>query len=107
MTRSPVPNWSNALEARPPAARRRARGAPSPRRRRVLPRVEALEDRTVPSTFTVTNTNDSGDGSLRQAVLDANALAGPDAINFALAPTDHTIALTSGELSITDSLSLA
>ncbi|MEN3333031.1 MAG: hypothetical protein V7641_2396 [Blastocatellia bacterium] len=34
------------------------------------------------STFTVTNTNDQGPGSLRQAMLDANANAGADTINF-------------------------
>ncbi|MFN0276964.1 MAG: choice-of-anchor Q domain-containing protein [Pyrinomonadaceae bacterium] len=34
------------------------------------------------ATFTVTNTNDSGAGSLRQAVLDANAASGSDAIVF-------------------------
>jgi parallel beta-helix repeat protein len=34
------------------------------------------------ATFVVTNTNDSGAGSLRQAILDANAAAGPDTINF-------------------------
>jgi parallel beta-helix repeat protein len=34
------------------------------------------------ATFTVTNTNDSGGGSLRQAILDANANAGPDTIDF-------------------------
>ncbi len=34
------------------------------------------------ATFTVTNTADSGPGSFRQAVLDANALAGADVINF-------------------------
>jgi hypothetical protein len=32
--------------------------------------------------FTVTNTNDSGAGSLRQAILDADASAGADVINF-------------------------
>lgn len=32
--------------------------------------------------LTVTNTNDSGLGSLRQAILDANAAAGTDTINF-------------------------
>jgi hypothetical protein len=37
------------------------------------------------STFTVTNTNDSGAGSLRQAILDANANAGADSINFNIA----------------------
>ena len=35
-----------------------------------------------PTTFTVINTDDSGAGSLRQAILDANALAGTDQINF-------------------------
>ncbi|MBI3949247.1 MAG: HYR domain-containing protein [Acidobacteria bacterium] len=34
------------------------------------------------ATFTVTNTNDSGAGSLRQAILNANASAGPDMISF-------------------------
>src|SRR5690349_902405 len=32
--------------------------------------------------FVVTNTNDSGAGSLRQAILDANANPGPDDITF-------------------------
>jgi RHS repeat-associated protein len=36
------------------------------------------------NTFTVTNTNATGAGSLRQAILDANALAGPDLISFAI-----------------------
>ena len=34
------------------------------------------------ATYTVTNTNDTGAGSLRQAVLDANAAAGADVISF-------------------------
>jgi hypothetical protein len=34
------------------------------------------------ATFTVTNLNDSGPGSLRQAILDANNQAGPDVIVF-------------------------
>src|SRR4051794_1936665 len=34
------------------------------------------------ATFTVTSTNDAGAGSLRQAILDANALAGADTIVF-------------------------
>lgn len=33
-------------------------------------------------TFTTTNTNDAGVGSLRKAILDANALAGADNIRF-------------------------
>jgi len=34
------------------------------------------------STYTVTNTNDAGAGSLRSAISDANASAGADAIHF-------------------------
>src|SRR6266516_3785824 len=34
------------------------------------------------ATFTVTTTNDSGEGSLRQAILDANAASGTDTIEF-------------------------
>jgi streptogramin lyase len=34
------------------------------------------------STFTVTSTGDSGAGTLRQAITDANANPGPDTINF-------------------------
>ena len=37
------------------------------------------------ATFTVTNTNDSGPGSLRQAITDANAAAGADTIVFTVA----------------------
>jgi uncharacterized repeat protein (TIGR01451 family) len=37
---------------------------------------------TPASTFSVTNTNDSGLGSLRQAILDANSNPGADAISF-------------------------
>src|SRR5262245_60859199 len=49
------------------------------------------------ATFTVTTTNDSGAGSLRQAILDANANAGPDTIVFAIPGSGvHTIAPTSG-----------
>ncbi len=40
------------------------------------------------TTFTVTNLNDSGAGSLRQAIIDANAAgAGPHTINFAVSGT--------------------
>src|SRR4051794_18030513 len=34
------------------------------------------------ATFNVSNKNDTGSGSLRQAILDANANPGPDTINF-------------------------
>src|SRR5438046_4263970 len=52
-------------------------------------------------TITVTNTNDSGPGSLRQALVDAND---GDTINFAVT---GTINLTSGELVIDKSITIA
>jgi parallel beta-helix repeat protein len=67
--------------------------------------VESLEDRTVPSTFLVTNVNDSGPGSLRQAILQANSQPGQDTIRFNIAGAGvHTIALKSALPGITDSL---
>lgn len=48
------------------------------------------------ATFTVTNLNDSGPGSLRQALIDANASApGPNTIDFTV---NGTITLSSGSL---------
>ena len=41
-----------------------------------------LEDRWVPATFTVLNSNDTGLGSLRDAVAQANANLGIDTIVF-------------------------
>ncbi|MEW6129644.1 MAG: C25 family cysteine peptidase [Acidobacteriota bacterium] len=40
--------------------------------------------KTQGATFTVTNTNDSGAGSLRQAIINANATSTIDTINFAI-----------------------
>ncbi|HVK08984.1 MAG TPA: hypothetical protein VM597_09435, partial [Gemmataceae bacterium] len=86
-----------------PAARTAPRRGRRPRRTGLA--FEALEARTVPSTFTVWNLADGGDGSLRQAVLDANALPGADDIRFADG-LQGTIALTGGQLSITDHLTI-
>lgn len=49
--------------------------------------LETLEDRTVPATFSVINLNNSGIGSFRQALLDANTSPGADTINFSVAGT--------------------
>jgi hypothetical protein len=49
------------------------------------------------TTFTVTNTTDSGPGSLRQAITDANTTAGADTINFNIpASTDPGCNATNG-----------
>jgi hypothetical protein len=50
--------------------------------RKYRPRVENLEDRCVPSTFTVLNTNDNGPDSLRDAIQKANSTPGADEIDF-------------------------
>ena len=41
------------------------------------------------ATFTVTNTNDSLAGSLRQAIINANGSPGPDLINFNITPAGN------------------
>jgi len=57
-------------------------------------------------TFTVTNTNDSGAGSLRQAILDANSNVGDDQIGFAPSLSGQTIKLASDLPTITDAAGL-
>ena len=48
-------------------------------------------------TITVTNTDDSGAGSLRQAIIDANANADADVIGFNIPGSGvHTISVTTG-----------
>src|SRR5436190_13609255 len=77
------------------------------RRRTFAPRLEAMEDRLVPATFTVLNTADSGAGSLRQAILDANATAGADLINFTIpAAGVQTISPLSALPDITDAVTI-
>jgi titin len=62
--------------------------------RRFRPYLELLEDRQMPSVYLVTNTNNAGDGSLRQAILNANS--GHDSIRFDIEPGGpQTIILTS------------
>ena len=55
------------------------------------------------ATFTVINTNDSGVGSFRQAIIDANATAGPDIITFNIPGAGvHTITALSAYPPITE-----
>ena len=79
--------------------------------------LEPLEDRRFLATFTVTSISDgpvtaTGDlsGSLRQAIFDANANPGADVIEFdesVFSGGDSSLLrLTSGELEVTDSLTI-
>src|SRR5262249_21987718 len=77
------------------------RRARRPNRRRALLRLEVLEGRCVPST--VTNLNDAGPGSLRQAIADT-PIAGT--VDFQ-AGLSGTITLTSTTLTIAKDLTIA
>lgn len=73
------------------------------RLRSVLP--EMLEERQLMSTYTVTTSADSGAGSLRQAILNANADSSADTINFEM--TDgSTISLLSSLPAITNTVTI-
>lgn len=72
------------------------------------PTFETLEDRlALATTFTVVNTGNSGLGSLRQAILDANANAGADLISFNIGGGGvQTISPTSALPTITDPVTI-
>src|SRR5713226_6814785 len=76
---------------------------PVGRRQSFVPRLEILEDRTVPSTLTVLNNLDKGAGSLRDAITKAKS---GDTIVFAPSLAGQTITLTSDELAIKNSLDI-
>ena len=73
------------------------------RRRRFAPAVDCLEGRALLSTLVVTNNQDSGRGSLRQAIQNAHA---GDTVTFAPNLRGQVITLTSGELDISQSLDI-
>jgi hypothetical protein len=81
---------------RPKTARHRAR-------HRFVPRLEILEDRSVPSTLTVTNNLDKGAGSLRDAITKAGS---GDTIVFDPSLNGQTITLTSDQLTINKNLDI-
>jgi hypothetical protein len=92
--------WLSLLRGSP----NRTRGTSTLQRRRRVPRQtyrpspELLEGRALLSTFTVTNTNNSGAGSLRAAIAAVNkdTVNQVDVINFKIPGTGtHTIKLTS------------
>ncbi|QDV38166.1 Calx-beta domain-containing protein [Tautonia plasticadhaerens] len=74
-----------------PLGRRRA--GLRPRVSKSRPSVEALEQKQLLATFTVTSNASSGTGTLRQAIVDANAAAGADLIDFNLPTGQRTIVL--------------
>jgi Ca2+-binding RTX toxin-like protein len=96
--------WLRKLKlclATTPPARRAAR----PPRHTHRPWLEPLEARNLLALFTVVNTNDAGAGSLRDAILQANAAPGPDAIDFNIgSPGLQTINLLSALPTITESV---
>jgi parallel beta-helix repeat protein len=57
--------------------------------------VEALESRVLLTVFTVTNANDSGAGSLRDALTKSNTTVGVDTISFNISSSSKVIHLTS------------
>jgi hypothetical protein len=94
-------NWKGSLERRSAPGQTPRRRSPA-RRFAPKPRLEVLEDRTLLATFLVTNTGDNGGvdpvpgaatGTLRQAIVDADAAAtgtaaNPDLIQFNIPTTD-------------------
>jgi len=81
----------------PSHAFRSRRGSPTAAARRLMPLVVLLVLLTTfvgpaplarAAGFVVTNTNDSGAGSLRQAIIDANATLGSDTISFNIPTSD-------------------
>ena len=98
MSRTSLFQWARSLKSKMFRTRRGRDSRPQSCR----PRLELLEDRLALATFLVLNTNDSGADSLRQAILSANAAAGPDVITFniggggvqTIAPTSPLPAIT-------------
>jgi len=106
MSRLSVDRWLQAVQRRFRGAPRKRPSAARLRPARFVPRLESLEDRTLPSTFLVTNLHDSGAGSLRLAVQNADATSGA-VIDFA-AGLHGTITLkeSSGQLNVTSNMTI-
>lgn len=96
-------SWLKNVKARSERAPARA----DRRRSTYRPALDELEGRCLLSTFSVLNTNDSGAGSLRQAIIGANAASGADVIAFSMPGTGlHTITPLTALPMITDSVTV-
>ena len=82
---------------------RRKAGRKLMRMDRFRPVLENLEDRSLPSTLMVLNNLDSGAGSLRDAINNANS---GDTVVFAPSLDGQTICLTSDQLTIDNSIDI-
>lgn len=71
-------------------------------------KVEALEDRIAPATIIVSNANDAGAGSLRQALIDADVDPGKDTVVFdkTFFATQKVISLASDLPTITSDIAI-
>ncbi len=83
---------------------RRFKMGHQPRINRRAAAFEGLETRRLLATFAVLNTNDDGTGSLRAAIVAANANLGSDTIEFSIANADKKIALQSALPTIVDTV---
>jgi titin len=68
--------------------------------------LQRLEDRALLSAIMVTNTSDSGPGSLRQAILDSNAAPGSNRIEFSINSGIQTITPLTALPVITDPVTI-
>jgi hypothetical protein len=104
MSRFAIVRWLQTIARQSRHAPGNRRLAGRLRQPRCVPRLEALEDRTVLSPLLVTNLNDSGAGSLRAAVQAADGTSGA-VIDFAKG-LHGTITLTSGQLKVTSNMTI-
>ncbi len=77
-----LPGSGNTTNLNLDRKRRHRAATPPGAARRRRPTLEALETRQLLSTYAVINTNDSGAGSLRQAIINADGDNTPDDIVF-------------------------